>query len=125
MKFHQTRYFSGSALHHGKYFRVRSRNQNVVFAVLLRQHRAHDGRDLIRSLSFTEKHLGKSLAQRAVMVHFRKVEVFKWKMLQPLNRLFRRELPRPHGFQKFQKFLRIHRTCRQRSLTPQPPRAAA
>src|SRR6267154_6068148 len=40
MKFCESRLFSRRSLHRGKYFRVGARNQNVVLAILLRQHGA-------------------------------------------------------------------------------------
>src|SRR6266849_3344994 len=86
-------------------------------AVPFRNHRADNTRDLIRSLARTENYFGEALAQNAVMIDFRKIKVFKRQVFQPLERLCRRKVAGLDQFQKFQKFLRVHRDCRQRSLS--------
>src|SRR6266568_4049553 len=85
MKFRQSRFFSSNTLHSRKRLGIGARNQNVVLAVLLRQHRPHDLRNLLWSFSLAENDLGKSLAQSAMMVYLCKIQIFKRQMLQPLD----------------------------------------
>jgi hypothetical protein len=68
------------------------------------EHGADDFGDLLRRFAFGENDFGKTLSERAVMVHFGEAEILKRQMLEPLDRRSRREVSALHGFQKFQQF---------------------
>src|SRR6267143_3067291 len=89
----------------GKNLRIRARHEDVVLRILLPEHRSYDLSDLLRRLALSENHFGKSLPQRAMMIHFGESQILKREMLQPFDRLGGRDLSGPHRFQNFQKFL--------------------
>jgi hypothetical protein len=70
--------------------------------------RSRDRRDLGGGLAFAEDHLGKSLAQRTVMIDFGKAQVFERKVAHALKRLGDGDLAPPHAFQKLRQAIRIH-----------------
>src|SRR6266704_2790251 len=119
VKLRDTRVFSRFAFHGCKNLFVGAGHQDVVPRVFLSQHGAHNFRNLLRGLAFSENHFGKTLTQSAVMIHLCKAEIFKWQMLQALDGFVRRELAGFHGFQYFQQFTLIHNLRPPRILSPQ------
>src|SRR5712692_4536744 len=73
-----------------------ARNQDVVLGSPRAQHSADNPGDLLRSLARGEDGLGKTLAQRAVVVNLGEAEVFKRQVAQPLDGLRDRKAPGSH-----------------------------
>lgn len=102
MKFCGARGFSVGLFYGGKDFGIGTSDQNIVVRIFFPKHGADDFRDLLGRFAFGEDDFRKTLAEGAVMVHFGEAEVFKRQVLQALDGRARSELPRLHGFQKFQ-----------------------
>src|SRR5713226_3712333 len=77
-----------------------ARNQDIVLRGPRTQHSADNPGDLLRSLAWGEDGLGKTLAQRAVVVNLGKAEVFKRQVAQPLDGLRDRKAPGSHPVKK-------------------------
>ena len=96
-----------------KYFGVRAGYQHIVLAALMPQHRVHNFRHLYRCFSFAEDDFGKPLAERTMVIHLRKSNIFKGQMLDPLHRGASREFSALHRFQKVQNFFSSHELTRR------------
>src|ERR1700722_5541465 len=96
MKFRRARLARLQLAHSSENLLVRSRYQNVVLAVAMTQHRSNDFRNMLRRLPFAENYFGKSLSQSAMMIDLCESQILERQMLQPLDRLRRRKLSRPH-----------------------------
>ena len=108
LKLSVTRFFSARAFHGCKNLLVRAGHQDVVPRVFFAHHGAHNFRHLLRRFPFAQNDFGKTLPQRAVMIHLGKAEIFKRQMLQALDGFVRGKLAGFHGFQNFQQFKLIH-----------------
>jgi inositol oxygenase len=61
------------------------------YVVLPGPHRLNDLRHLIRSFSCSENHLGKALAQRAMVIDIRKTQIFEREISESLDSLILRQ----------------------------------
>ena len=86
--------------------RIQSGDQRGALARGL--HAVQDAADLLGGLALAVDHLGRALAQRAVVVHLGVTDVRKGLGFERVQRLLGRKLPRLHPFEKLQCFLLFH-----------------
>ncbi len=78
---------------------VGTSDENILPAGFLAKHSLNNLRDLFGRLPFSKDDLGVALPQRAMMIHFRKTQILKGKMLQTSNGALRRHRPEAHEVQ--------------------------
>ncbi len=113
------RVFSAATFHGRKNLFVGAGDKDILPRILRAQHGAYNFRYLLRSFALTENDFGKTLAERAVVIHLDEAEIFEREMLETLDGSVRSERANLHRFQNFQKFRLIHILRPQRILSSQ------